>query len=111
MPMMHDRRQRRIASTALTLLLLVGYAIFAVDGATCFDHAVGAHHHTAGHMAHHHSLCGEMQCGGTAIVTDGLFVPADLPRLCGAVESPVVSSADLLFLSFTSSRGPPPSLS
>jgi hypothetical protein len=108
--LMRDRSQRRFASTALTLFLVVGYVIFATDGATCLDHTVGAHHH-AGPTAHHHMLCGETQCSGAAIVTDGLFAPADLPRLCGAVAPSSVSSVDLPFLSFASSRGPPPSLS
>jgi uncharacterized low-complexity protein len=107
---MHDRRQHRFASAALILSLVVGYVIFSTDAATCLEHTVSAHHH-AGPTAHHHALCGETQCSAAAIVTDGLSAPADLPRLCGAVVLPAVSPVDLLFLSFASSRGPPPALS
>ena len=89
--------------------LVAGYLIFAIDAATCLDHAVGAHHHS-GAAGHHHSLCGETQCSGAAILTDGLSSPADLPRLSGAVVLPSASPVVILFSSFTASRAPPPSL-
>lgn len=107
---MHDRRQHRVSTAALILSLVVGYAIFSTDAATCLQHTVGTHHH-AGPTTHHHAICGETQCSGAAIVTDGLSAPVDLPRLCGAVVLPTASSVDLLFISFASSRGPPPALS
>ena len=107
---MHDRRQRRTAFTVLILFLVAGYTVFATGAATCLDHSVGAHHHS-GSTTHHHALCGETQCSGAAIVTDGLSAPADLPRLCGTVALPAAPPVSLLFLSFASSRAPPPSLS
>jgi hypothetical protein len=107
---MRDRQQPRFTSAALILSLVVGYTIFSTDAATCLEHIVGAHHHT-GPTAHHHSMCGETQCSAAAIVTDGLSAPADLPRLGGTVVSPAVAPVDLVFLSFASSRAPPPALS
>jgi len=107
---MYNRRQHRFASAALIVYLIAGYALFATDGATCLDHSVGSHHHAVP-AAHHHSMCGETQCSAAAIVTDGLSAPADPPRLNGAVVLPAVAPVDPVFLSFASSRAPPPSFS
>jgi hypothetical protein len=108
--LMYNRRHHRFASAALIVYLIAGYAIFATDGATCLDHGVGSHHH-AMPTAHHHSMCGETQCSAAAIVTDGLSAPTNLLRVCGTVVSPAVAPVDLVFLSFASSRAPPPSFS
>ena len=93
----------------MVFCLVAGYLFFATAAATCVDHQPASHHH-AGQAAHHHPLCGETQCSGAAIVTDGLSAPADLPRLCGTVALPTVSPVSYLFLSFAASRAPPLSL-
>jgi hypothetical protein len=103
---MRRHRSFRIAVHALGFWLIAGYSIFAIDVATCLEHTAGAHRHS-GATTHHHMLCGETQCSGAAILTDGLSAPADLPRLSGAVAPAVVSPITQLFQSFSPSRAPP----
>jgi len=106
---MHGRRQRGFASTALMLALISGYLLFATIAATCVDHQTGSHHH-AGQTAHHHPLCGETQCSGAAIATDGQSALIEAPAPSGSAVASAVPSIAELGVSLSSSRAPPLSL-
>jgi len=106
--MMLHRQQRPAVFHVLALCLVAAYLVFSTYAASCMEHQLGASaHHHAGQTTHHHTFCGETQCSASAIATDGQLVPADLPRLCGAVVAAPVLSIIVLFTPFAASRAPP----
>jgi hypothetical protein len=104
---MHGLRTLRITSRALALCLIAGYLTFATVAATCVDHQPAGSHHHAGPSSHHHPLCGETQCSGAAILTDGQSALAGPPTCSGVVTASAVVSITPLSVALAPSRAPP----